>query len=115
MDKRLEKALEFSNFNVTLNNQKRILNEKYQEDLIYYHNGSKFTVDPELINFVSYMATSNQDSLILIDDNSQPVEVTPTDFLVEIKNVYFTASNRFHTEYNKLIKNRKVLGLLKYE
>lgn len=115
MDKRLTKALEFSNFNVTLNNQKRILNEKYQENLIHYHNGAKFTVDTQLINFVSHMKDSNQDTLILIDDNSQPVEVKPINFLEEIKNVYFTATNRYHTEYSKLIKNRKVSGLLKYD
>lgn len=115
MDKRLEKALEFANFNVTLNNQKRLLKEKYQEDLIFYHAGSKFTVDSQLINFVSHMVDSNQDTLILIDDNDTPVEVNLNTFLDDIKNVYFTASNRYHTEYNKLIKNRSVSGLLKHD
>ena len=115
MDKRLEKALEFANFNVTLNNQKRILKEKYQEDLIFYHAGSKFTVDTQLINFVSHMVDSNQDTLILIDDNDTPIEVSLNTFLDDIKNVYFTASNRYHTEYNKLIKNRSVSGLLKHD
>lgn len=115
MDKRLEKALEFANFNVTLSNQKRVLHEKYQENLIYYHKGSKFTVTQQLVNFVSHMIDSNQDSLILIDDNNIPVEVETTPFLEEIKNVYFTASNRYHTEYSKLIKNRSVSGLLEHE
>jgi hypothetical protein len=115
MDKRLEKALEFANFNVTLNNQKRILKEKYQEDLIFYHAGSKFTVNSQLINFVSHMVDSNQDTLILIDDNDTPVEVNLSTFLNEIKNVYFTASNRYHTQYHKLIKNRSVSGLLKHD
>ena len=31
MDERLSKALEFSNYMVTLNNQKRILKEKYSD------------------------------------------------------------------------------------
>ena len=31
MDERLEKALDFSNYMLTLNNQKRLLAEKYQE------------------------------------------------------------------------------------
>jgi len=48
MDERLEKALEFSNFMVTLNNQKRILQEKYEQDIIYYIDGCQFTVNKEL-------------------------------------------------------------------
>jgi hypothetical protein len=115
MDKRLEKALEFANFNVTLNNQKRILKEKYKEDLIFYHAGSKFTVDHQLINFVSHMFDSNQDSIVLIDDNDIPTEVVTATFLEEIKNIYFTASNRYFTEYSKLTKNRSVSGLLKHD
>ena len=115
MDKRLEKALEFANFNVTLNNQKRVLHEKYQENLIHYHSGSKFTVTQQLVNFVSHMFDSNQDSLILIDDNNIPVEVNTGTFLNDIKNVYFTATNRYYNEYKKLIKNRSVSGLLEHD
>ena len=32
MDERLKKALDFSNYMVALNNQKRLLTEKYQEN-----------------------------------------------------------------------------------
>ena len=38
MDERLEKALEFSNFMVTLDNQLRNLREKFYQDTIFYHN-----------------------------------------------------------------------------
>ena len=53
MDERLEKALEFSNYMLTLNNQKRLLTEKYQEELLYFYNGCQFTVTKELINFAT--------------------------------------------------------------
>ena len=43
MDSRLDKALEFSNYMTTLNNQKRLLWENYQQNLVYYFNGGKFT------------------------------------------------------------------------
>ena len=36
MDERLKKALDFSNYMVALNNQKRLLTEKYQENLKFY-------------------------------------------------------------------------------
>ena len=63
MDKRLEKALEFANFNVTLNNQKRILKEKYKEDPIFYPCGLKFTVDAIQLICVHSMFDSTQDPL----------------------------------------------------
>ena len=38
MDEKLSKALDYSNYMVTLNNQKRLLEEKYQQDLLHlYH------------------------------------------------------------------------------
>ena len=51
MDERLEKALDMSNYMVTLNNQKRLLKEQYKENLIYYFNGGQFTVTQDLISF----------------------------------------------------------------
>ena len=33
MDEKLEKALDISNYMITLNNQKRLLKEKYYENL----------------------------------------------------------------------------------
>jgi isoleucyl-tRNA synthetase len=51
MDEALEKALDFSNFTSTLNAQKRILHEKYLNELVMYSNNGKFTVSKELLNF----------------------------------------------------------------
>ena len=52
MDLRLDKALEFSNYMTTLNNQKRLLWENYQQNLVYYFNGGKFTITTDLISFL---------------------------------------------------------------
>ena len=51
MDEALAKALEFSNFTATLNGQKRILYEKYLDDLVLYHNNGKFSISKETLNF----------------------------------------------------------------
>ena len=51
MDKRLQQALDFSQYMTTLNNQKRLLLEKFYENCILYYNGGKFTVTPELISY----------------------------------------------------------------
>ena len=116
MDERLEKALDFSNYMLTLNNQKRLLAEKYQEGLIYFHNGSQFTVTRELITFVSVMISAEQDEVVVIDDNDIPCLVNDiNEFYSELLNTYTTASNDYYTEYTKLKKNRSVEKLVNYD
>jgi hypothetical protein len=116
MDERLEKALDFSNYMVTLNNQKRLLAEKYQEDLIYFYNGSQFIITRELITFVSAMLNADQDEIVIIDDNNIPCMIENlTNFYSEILNKYSLASNSYHTEYTNLKKSRSVEKLVDYE
>jgi hypothetical protein len=113
MDERLEKALDISNYMVTLNNQTRILKEKYYENLVYYFNGATFTVSRELINFIKGLIDTDQQSVIISDDNDIPVEIENLEeFYQNILNTYFTASNEYFVEYNKIKKNRSVEGIL---
>jgi len=113
MDDKLEKALDISNYMITLNNQKRLLKEKYYENLVYYFNGARFTVTKELISFVKSLLELEQDTVVLSDDNDLPIEVKNIeDFYNSIMDVYFNASNNYFVEYNNLIKNRSVEGIL---
>jgi len=75
MDERLEKALNFSNHMVTVNNHKRLLKEKYQEDLLYFYKGSQFTVTRELMTFVFNLINLSQNDVVLTDDNDIPALV----------------------------------------
>lgn len=113
MDERLSKALEFANYSVTLNNQRRALKEKFLADIIYYHNGGCFAVTKELINFVKTLIdTGNEEGVVLIDDNDVPIEIADMqNFLETILNKYFTASNEYYTEYQKIRKQRSVEGI----
>ena len=116
MDERLEKALDFSNYMLTLSNQKRLLAEKYQEDLLYFYNGSQFTITRELITFVGTMVNSDQDEIVITDDNNLPCLVEDTDsFYNEIIDKYTTASNEYYSEYLKLKKSRSIEKLVNYE
>lgn len=113
MDERLQKALEFSNYMITLNNQKRILQEQYQNDLLYYFNGGQFTASQQLISFCQALLALKQVEAILVDDNNIPVEVEDmAEFTTKIMNTYFLASNRFLSEYTKLKTNRSVEGIV---
>lgn len=113
MDQRLEKALEFSNYMITLGNQKRILKEQYQDNVIHYYNGGQFTVTQSLVSFCQSLLSLHQDETILIDDNDIPVEISDLQtFASELVNVYAKATNTYLTEYNKLKQNRTVKGLV---
>ena len=52
MDPRLEKALDFSNYMITLNNQRNLLHEKFLENCVHYINGGKFNITQELVLLV---------------------------------------------------------------
>ena len=116
MDERLEKALDFSNYMLTLNNQKRLLAEKYQEELIHFYSGSQFTLTRELITFVNAMVSADQDEVVITDDNNIPCMVEDLEnFYSEIINKYTSASNNYYTAYASLKTNRSVEKLVNYE
>lgn len=113
MDERLEKALEFSNYMVTLNNQKRVIHEQFLENCVHYLNGGKFSVNRELMNFCHTLLQNEQTSAVLIDDNGSPVMVDDLQtFSDEILNIYFTNSYEYLDKYNEIKKNRTVKGLV---
>mgnify|MGYP001161530175 CR=1 FL=1 len=113
MDERLEKALEFSNYMVTLNNQRRVIHEQFLESCVHYLNGGKFSINRDLITFCHTLINSEQTSAILIDDNNTPIEVDDLQkFLDDILDIYFTTSYEYFDKYNEIKKNRKVEGLV---
>ena len=112
MDERLEKALEFSNFLETQNNQKSIFLKQYYDNLVYYASGNKISVTPELISFCQSMLSLEQEEIVLLDDNNTPFEVENLkDFTRQILGVYTFASRKYVYDYNKIKKNRSVEGL----
>lgn len=113
MDERLEKALEFSNYMNTLNNQRRIIREQFLENCVHYLNGGKFSVNRDLITFCQTLVNREQTNAILIDDNDTPIEVDNTEkFLDDILDIYFTTSYEYFDKYNEIKKNRTVKGLV---
>lgn len=115
MDERLEKALDFSNYMSTLNNQKRVLLEQFNENTKHYQGGGQFTINTELMSHVSTL-TSVTNQAILLDDNNIPILVEDlTLFLKEISNKYDQSLSLYYQEYQKLKKNRSVEKLIENE
>ncbi len=117
MDERLKKALDISNYMVTLNNQKRLLKEKFYEDLIYFDSGSQFIVTQNLITFVKLLVESGYDTdVVLIDDNDIPVKIKDLEnFYQNILDVYFKSANEYMNQYEILRKNRTIEKLVNYD
>jgi hypothetical protein len=113
MDDRLKAALDFSNYMITLESQKRVLKEQYENDLIFFFNGGQFTVSQELISFCQSLLQLKQAETVLVDDNSTPIFVEELEkFTTDIVSTYYKASNKLYTEYNKLKVNRTVEGII---
>ena len=117
MDERLEKALNFSNYMVTLNNQKRLLKEQYQENLLYFDSGCQFLVTRELITFVELLINKGYEKdVVIIDDNEIPAKIADLNIFYEnVLDTYFKASNLYFSEYDKLKKSRSVEKIIDYE
>lgn len=114
MDERLEKALDFSNYMITLGNQRRALEEKFLASCVYYQNGGKFTISKELINFTKLLLEQNKSSSTMLDDNNLPVHVADlSKFFDEIFNIYTNAVETYFSEYTKLKQNRSIESILK--
>jgi hypothetical protein len=108
MGAKLNKALEFANYRVTLNNQQAALKAKTQSLLSYSINGGTFTVDRELITFCKLLMDNKKKTAVLLDIYGNPVQVELKAFYDEILSRYFEATNDYYVEYEKLRKARQV-------
>jgi hypothetical protein len=115
MDDKLKEALEFSNFRLTLNNQKQNLKHRMNTMLTIGYNGHMFTARLELINFVKQLLDLGVKQYIFLDDNENPVMVSDLlDFHSRLLSLYTEALNEYYVEHEKIKKMRdtkKLVGL----
>jgi hypothetical protein len=112
MSTRLTKALEFTNYRATLNNQKNQLKAKTQSLLSYSINGGSFTIDVPLITFCKQLLDEGQKEVVLLDIYKNPIKVDVEKFYDEIYSRYFEVTNDYYAEYEKLRQSRKVHKIL---
>ena len=112
MSTHLNKALEFANYRVTLNNQKAQLKAKTQNLLSYSINGGTFTIDIPVITFCKQLIDDGQKDVVLLDIYNNPIKVDVDSFYEEIQSRYFEVTNDYYVEYEKLRKARKVHKIL---
>ena len=97
----------------SLSNLRRVALEEYKQNLIFYFQGSSFTVTRELIVFVHTLTELGNTESIILDDNNIPLNVTNLkEFLDKILNTYALATNAYLAKYGEIKSKRRVEGLV---
>jgi len=114
MDDILKKALEFSNYNQTLNIQRQTIREKLDSRLTYGSSGGIFKIDNSLLAFVQLLIDKGRiENVPLLDLNNNPVLITNlAEFRDDIFDRYFSATLEYYQEYDKIKKSRTVEKLI---
>jgi hypothetical protein len=113
---KLEKALEFSNYRISLNTQIEQLKGRTMYKLVLAKNGGFFTCSPGLIAYLSLLVSDGVETTALIDSNGTPVRIENVkEFRDEMLNRYQETINTYFREYEKLRKARKVKSIVELE
>jgi hypothetical protein len=113
-DKKLNEALAFANYRLTLQVQRQNIEARVESALLASYNGAIFKASQTLINFVALRVTRNEQ--ILVEDNSNNV-ITIDDvneFLKILLNAYDSAMQLKQQEQKRLKSARstaKIVGL----
>ena len=113
MDENLKQALDFSNYQITLSNQRKAIKEKAESRLTFGSNGGIFKIDRSLIAFVQMLIDQGRTE---IDINDNPVLIPNlVSFKDEIFDRYFSVTLDYYNEYQEIKKSRSVEKLISYE
>ncbi len=116
MDKRLEQALDFSNFRMILMTRQKNLKTLMNNKLTLIYGGGVFKVDKELISFVNVLMRSNIKKFIFIDSNDIPILIEDLkDFGRATFDKYREALNQYYKSYQKLSEAREIRKVIDWD
>jgi hypothetical protein len=115
MSTKLDKALEFANYRVTLNNQVAALREKTDSLLSISLEGGTFVINRELIAFCKALIDDGDTEAVLLDTYNNPIMIQLKPFYDEITSRYWEVTNDYHREFTQLRKARKTHQILDIE
>jgi hypothetical protein len=110
MDPRLENALTFANYNLTLEREKLQAKENFRIGRVIYRNKGQFTITVELLSYCKILIDSdNTEDVVLIDDNENPILIEDlTEFYQLILSQYSIVCNDYYERFSSLSKKRNV-------
>lgn len=114
MDERLDKAFAIANYRVTLSNQRRIINEEFEQQLVHYHNGGTFKINSLLLTYTKMMLDLGYTHDVpFLDVNHFPVVIPDVkNFFDTILLTYVTALNVYSAKFAELKSKRKIGDML---
>lgn len=116
MDKRLEKALEFSNFRMILSTRQENLKTLMNNKLMLNYKGGLFKIDKELLTFLDILIESKEKEFIFIDSNDIPIKITNLEEFARLaSNQYVTTLNQYYKNYQKLNEAREIRKVLDWD
>jgi hypothetical protein len=105
-------AFDFANYAKTFSNQKRLIREKYQKNLVLFYNGGKFAATKETLSYLNSLVTHKADGP-LVDDNGVPIWIENyRELLNKLFNLRLEAEATYYKEFEDLRNNRTVQGLV---
>lgn len=113
MEAKIEKAFEIASLMATINSQKRLLDEEFEQTLLYYYNGGVFKATEQRLSFLNAIKSNNIESIVLLDDNKTPILVENVDnFVTELMSHYTEATNQYYYQYKKITSSKTVESIL---
>tara|TARA_Y100001937_G_C7132876_1_gene338484 strand:+ start:3501 stop:3848 length:348 start_codon:yes stop_codon:yes gene_type:complete len=113
MDDRLEKALEFANYRITLSNQKRSIRQRMHVLQTVHHNKGVFVANPITISFVKSLVDSDRKSAIVLDTKETPITIEDTQELLDLLlGAYTESTNEYKLQMDKVTKARNIKSLM---
>lgn len=115
MDIRLQEALDFSNYRLTLSTQLNNLKIKLKSDLLFTYQNAIFSADLSQINYCKTLLDGTVKEFPFEDVNGAPVLIDNlNEFYTEMNKVYQRAMIAYHKEYAAVAKSRNIKKIVEY-
>jgi hypothetical protein len=82
---------------------KQYLKDKYQSKLTFADQNGLWVAN---LNLISYLSSSNDEKLVLMDEYENPVQVNRIALLKKANEIYKIIMQQWHDEWNVLEKKR---------
>ena len=114
VDERLAKALEASNYRLTLNVQRENSKLKLKNHLIFSQSGGIFHITQDFISFI-FALSQSKSSAVILDSNENPVKIDDLeDFYDSILSIYYEGMNDYLAEFEKFKKLRTTAKVVEW-
>ena len=116
MDKRLEQALDFSNFRMILLTRQENLKVLMNNKLMLNYGGGLFKVDKELLSHLFMLMSAELNQFIFIDSNDIPIAIKDVkEFANKAMEQYRKALEQYYRSYQKLNEAREIRKVIDWD